>query len=32
MKTKKKSNFGYISLDDFIKNAFNVSELEEILQ
>ena len=32
MKTKKKSNFGYISLDDFIKNAFNVAELKEILQ
>merc|ERR1712062_520635 len=32
MKTKKKSNFGYISLDDFVENAYNVTELKEILQ
>lgn len=32
MRTKKKSNFGYISMEDFVKNALDVTELKEILQ
>ena len=28
----KKSNFGYICLDDFLRNALNICELKEILQ
>ena len=32
MKTKKKSNFGYISSDDFVNNSLNVPELQDIIQ
>jgi len=32
MRTKKKSNFGYISSDDFVNNSLNIPELQEIIQ